>query len=537
MDERQVALPTQVRKRGGRLEPFSREKVAGALYAALTSLGAADAFLAGELADSVVHFLCLDDLPDPLPSTRIAETVIKVVHELGQPGLAWRFDLSGRERRRLEPAPSGRALPGPLSPADQIDLVDWIGSLTGPDLDRQCGQRLLEHVAGPAIYPRHLWAAHQEGLLRLGGLSHPNRLAEWTTRLAPVDVLGLVARSARLVGRRLDLEAVDVELALADLPLEAVDDVVRQAAHAADAFGLELALHLQSPAPAWSQLAVGPLFPPELFTAAEAAGGPAAHRPWREAVLSACTSLAPPLRPPTIVWHWQGTEPDAESDLVAGAWARGTPVEVVFQRTRGPKLVLPDAVLADLTLDLAVLRERQPQRFDLEGFIGKVRSLARLALSAAQAHRHFLKQTATPWPAFLLEQAGVRLRVEGWPALVPEVARDLGTTSHEEAELLLHQALARHLQPMLQAEGRTQALVAVVAPRVPWLGEHDDRDWVSLGRWLAPWGATGRVDWQPIPGEAVAPRLRQVARQTAVARLRINPSVHDGRRPRPAPHP
>ncbi|HZY85346.1 MAG TPA: ATP cone domain-containing protein, partial [Gemmataceae bacterium] len=55
MDE--PAPPTWVYKRDGRLVPFDADKISRALFAAAEGLGRADAFLARELADAVVHFL------------------------------------------------------------------------------------------------------------------------------------------------------------------------------------------------------------------------------------------------------------------------------------------------------------------------------------------------------------------------------------------------------------------------------------------------------------------------------------------------
>src|SRR5437763_1273884 len=54
--------PSWVRKCDGRLVPFEADRISRALFAATEGLGRPDAFLARELADSVVHFLAQDGL-------------------------------------------------------------------------------------------------------------------------------------------------------------------------------------------------------------------------------------------------------------------------------------------------------------------------------------------------------------------------------------------------------------------------------------------------------------------------------------------
>lgn len=511
MDERLPPLPRQVRKRGGRVESFAREKIHGALFAALASLGTSDAFFASELTDSVLHFLRHDEPPDPVPTAHIAETLIKVMRELGQAQLAYRFDLSGRERRRLEPQAASPP-PGPSLPATiPLDVIDWVNTLSGAEAARRCGAVLLEQLMGPALYPRQLWAAHVEGLLRLGGLTHPNRLAELTTRLTPRDPQGCLARAADLTSQRVDFEAVDAELGLINFPSDEIPGLVRQLAMAAAAHGLEVMLHLNAPTPTWAQPTLGPLFPPALFTPAEAASGPAAWRPWRAALTQAINLDAHPCL--GIVWHTQGTTSLDELAEAQPRWhAQGRTVEVVLRRSKTPRFETPDGILADFTLDLGVLRHRQQQRFHLDAFVGKIASLARLALSAGQTLRQFLRQTATPWPVFLLEHAQVRLTLLGIHELLPEIADEFALATLAEAEGVFHQHLARPLLPTLRAEG------AFLAPRLT-IGPHvRSEEWDHLGRCLAPWGPNGTALLHP--DADLSPWLEHVASHTAIPRVR-----------------
>lgn len=514
MEERLPPLPRQVRKRGGRTEPFAREKIQGALFAALTSMGTPDSFLASELTDSVLHFLRQDESPDPLPTTAIAETLIKVVRELGYPGLAYRFDLSGRERRRLEPAATASPPLMTWTPAEQLGILDWVNTLPGPEVTRRCGSLTLAQVIGPAIYPRHLWAAHTEQLLSLGGLTHPNRLAELTLRLSPQDPVGWLSRAGQLAGLGVNVEAADVELGLASFPVDDVPELVRQLHLTAEALGLQVGVHLNAPPPAWAQPSLGPLFPPELYGIAEAASGGVAWRPWRTAWVEALKQLQPVKPPPfagidnvpglKVVWHLGSTSAAEEAaPELSDLQARGWPVEVILYRPRSPRpdgsatrTDLPPAILATYTLHLDTLRRRHQQRLVPEAFVGKVGSLTRLALSAGQALRQFLKQTASPWPAFLLEKACIRLDLTGLGELLPELA-DIWAVSLAEAEVLFHQHLARHLGPILRHAG------AVLAPQPQLLAQDlaSQEAWVHLGRWISIWGPAstlhvlGPIEW------------------------------------------
>src|SRR5215468_6792840 len=89
--ESQSPSPTPfawVYKRDGRLVPFDADKISRSLFAATEALGRPDAFLARELTDSILHFLAADSDGGVPTTARIADTVVQVVRELGQPALA-----------------------------------------------------------------------------------------------------------------------------------------------------------------------------------------------------------------------------------------------------------------------------------------------------------------------------------------------------------------------------------------------------------------------------------------------------------------
>src|SRR5207237_1932632 len=93
-------MPDRVTKRDGRLVPFEADKISRALFAAGESLGRREPFLARELTDGVVHFLAAEGAGETPSTAGVAELVVKVVRELGQPALAEAFAEHGRKRVR-----------------------------------------------------------------------------------------------------------------------------------------------------------------------------------------------------------------------------------------------------------------------------------------------------------------------------------------------------------------------------------------------------------------------------------------------------
>src|SRR5437868_5893571 len=142
--------PAWVSKRDGRLVPFEADRISRALFAASESLGRPDAFLARELADGVVHFLAQESAGQTSTTEQIADVVVKVVRELGQPALAAAFAQHGETRQR--PA---RGVPRSL-----VEV-----------------RAALERAGRCAGYTRDLQAAGQAGLLTLTDLDTPGELA------------------------------------------------------------------------------------------------------------------------------------------------------------------------------------------------------------------------------------------------------------------------------------------------------------------------------------------------------------------------
>src|SRR5260221_9356899 len=153
-------IPAWIRKRDGRLVPFEPDRICQALFAATEHLGRPNVFLARELTDSVVHFLCEEATARPPTTIELAELVVKVVRELGQPDLARCFE---------DCVPSE-----PGGPVEQVRM----DAVAPPHvLTRAAASIPLSEISLAEVFPRNLVSAHREGLLTLTGLEHPFELA------------------------------------------------------------------------------------------------------------------------------------------------------------------------------------------------------------------------------------------------------------------------------------------------------------------------------------------------------------------------
>jgi hypothetical protein len=187
-----------VHKRDGRLVPFEADRISRALFAAAESLGQPDAFLARELTDSILHFLRVETSGSAPTTAQIADLVIKVVRELGQPALARAFaDAQTRkaesgkqaeEDQRQNPAwkagsegwdvrPGFRSAPSANTGPTPLELAQWIEQLPSPaSLVWRAGRACLSAYTLREVYTRDLVAAQSAGLLTLMGLDTPLEL-------------------------------------------------------------------------------------------------------------------------------------------------------------------------------------------------------------------------------------------------------------------------------------------------------------------------------------------------------------------------
>jgi hypothetical protein len=450
--------PAWVYKRDGRLVPFDPDKISQALFAATESLGRPNAFLARELTEGVLHFLT-GGLEGAIPTTsQVADTVAKVVRELGQPALAQAF-ADGRKQRSGEPGGSTRK-------------PEIVLRLSPDDPPAAVLSSCLRAYGLEAVYSRDLVAAHREGLITLTGLETPLQLSSWvldpaTHQAISANVsgtlLGAVHQAHRWTGQRLVLDGPEHALALAGpAAASAVADFSRELGLGLRSAGLDAVVNL-NPAlpPVWADhLAEGPLFAgrrpaPEPETLAALAEG------LLEALLAGGDG-GPPVR---VDWHL------GERDFAAPAAGRllrlarlglaHPGLAFAFDRPRKPVHLAEgldrrhDAVLLTVGLHLPRLAELTGDRPDPEIFLHKLGNLARLALSAAPQKRTFLRRHH-PGPqgvtrGFLLDRARLVVTPVGLEAAVRTLAG--GPLCGPRAGLELARSALQQLQEVFRREG------------------------------------------------------------------------------------
>jgi hypothetical protein len=458
--------PVWVRKRDGRLVPFEADKISRSLFAATETLGRPDAFLARELADGVVHFLTAEGGDTPPTTTEIAELVVKVVGQLGQPALAEAFAEHDRRRGPEETAPRSKEVVLRFSP------------------DRPLAEVLADCTRAyslQAVFTRDLVAAQDAGLLTLTGLDAPDRLAACVLgpRFWPgTSLTSAVELVARVAGGCVVLDAPEHLLAVwgrADAGGAA--DLVRQFLLGLRLTGLHAVVNLNSAAPPpWAdELAEGPLFVGQR------------RPPPPEVLLRLGDQMAAAFLEPAeagrlrIDWHLGERDftPSGQDRLLrlARLALDGAPVGFVFDRPRRPVHLAEGvdrqhpAVLLTVGLHLLRLAEQPGIHGDSAEFLRKLGSLARLALSAAVQKRDYLRRRDRDRPAdeadapavtsgFLLDRARLVVAPVGLDAVVYRLCeRGLGSGG---AALDLGKQIVQRLRDVLRQDGRAAHLDACV---------------------------------------------------------------------------
>jgi hypothetical protein len=407
-------LPSWVYKRDGRLVPFEADKISQALFAAGEAAGRSDPFLARELTDGVLHFLEKETAGTSPTTAQIADLIIKVVRELGQPGLSQSYAQGNRRRLRSSAAatPAAAAATGPVADTGQAPMVRFNVSDTPALVARNC----LREYSLQAIFSRDLVAAHREGLLTLLGLETPLELAACV-----FDLTGQTwdrgqekaawahsRRSGALVQGLLDMRrragcflAIDgPEYALT--PFASAGDLAKNSGELAaglEATGLAVIINLNCKRPPnWAdEPTEGPLF------AQVRKSTPVAHVEEYRSVL-----LEQLLRPAfagrvRIDWHLNerdfpsevgSAQPDGRLLRLVRWAADSASLSFTFDRDSYPVALAEGidrkhpAVLLAVGLNLPRLldTETNPERFLL-----KLASLSRMAVSAAVQKKSFLR--------------------------------------------------------------------------------------------------------------------------------------------------
>jgi hypothetical protein len=452
-----VGLPVWVSKRDGRLEPFDADKICAALFAASETLGVPNAFIARELTDAVLHFLDAESGETPVATAQIAEQVIKVVRELGQPALAQAF-----AQRAGVKAPTVGNTASPVPFSFSID-----------ESPESVAERCLRTYSEHAVFSRDLIAAQKAGLLLLGGLEAPRALTRSVVEL-PEEPAAKAAFWADLpelcevVSDGFVLDGPEWHRSVAIPPASLIDEVLQRLTCSARG-PLVINLNAAQP-PAWArQRLEGPLFNDE-----KSAEEPTLA-PWLDAMRRCQAGTA--RRVERWDWHLQTRDlasgPPRQCLLqIAQAMLDGAPIAFVFDRPRRPVALAEGmdrqrpAVLMEIGLDLEAFLQIAEIAGNAETFRSKLATLARMAISAGAQKRRYLRRHAEGTPltrGFLLERAALAVVPLGLNAVV----RTLTGQSPAASPLSLQFAceLVERLHDELQAAGRAAHLdVALDSP-------------------------------------------------------------------------
>jgi ATP cone domain len=408
MEDNIPAPPAWVHKRDGRQEPFDADKISRALFAASESLQRPDAFLARELTDGVVHFLT-EEIDDAAPTTnQIAELVIKVVRELGQPALAATFADHGARRVR------GERPPATVSPGDEVVL-------------RFAADAPLEKVLADCVNSYTLQTVFARDLVAAQGDELAGCvLGPPVANVAEDGVLAAVEKARRFAGGFLVIDSPEYLLAhSAKSEKEDTREFTAQLALGLRFAELRAVVNLNCAAPpTWAgDLAEGPLF----------AGQRIAPAP--EHLVSLADGLTRELLHSTVFgdqgridWHLSERDftPEAVQRLTTMAEfaLNGAAVRFVFDRPRRPVSLAEGidrqhpAVLLTVGVHLPRLAEQPGVDGDATRFLKKLGSLARLALSAAVQKREFLRRQDLFKSGFILDRARLVAAPVGLDAVV-----------------------------------------------------------------------------------------------------------------------
>jgi ATP cone domain len=392
-------LPAWVRRRDGSQVPFDADRICQSLYAAAESLGTASPFLIRELTDVVLHFLAQEPFEAIASTSQIAEQIEKIVREIGQPSLARRYAELQRQVKTVHD-PARKRITIACSDSPECFVKDC-----------------LEAYALDALFSRDVAAAIREGLLHVGGLVTPAALASLvleTPRLAELPWWLALDDWRTCGGERWIVESPEwlctrqAHPALTPHLCERLLSLPILAQRC-----IELHLNIAEP-PAWSLAHPAP----PLFTPAEDEATLPERSNFLDGLLERWKTLDAP-KIPALAWHLHErsfrdeTERRQLHDLVRQA-LQGKAIRFVFDRPRAVPMLAEGldrkcpGVLLEIGLDLAALARRLEIGADGAGFLKKLPSLARIAVSAAQQKYRFLRGVAEDSPlkrGFLLERA------------------------------------------------------------------------------------------------------------------------------------
>jgi hypothetical protein len=386
----------------------------------------------------VLHFLGADAEGGTLSTADIAETVAKVVRELGQPALARAYlDRKGKASERVDPT---KPVSVQFTPSQPLSAVL-----------AECRRA----YARSAVFTRDLVAAQHDGLLTIDGRDAPLELA--ASALVPLTpLLERLLEARQHTAGSVALDGADHALAQKGT----VSDLVRELEVGLRGTELRAVVNLNTAtAPAWADdLADGPLFTEQRSTIASDRFSVLA-----DALLSALAHGSAPIR---IDYHLSERDFAPESAerllLPIRLAGEGAPVAFVFDRPRRPVALAEGidrkhpALLLTVGLHLPRLAAMPGVSTNPELFLQKLGSLARLALSAAEQKRDFLRRHAADRPAltrgFYLDRARLMVAPLGLDAAV-KLLTGTGMCDHKTPEF--GRQVIQRLRDVLREDGRT----------------------------------------------------------------------------------
>jgi hypothetical protein len=467
-----AGIPEWVYKRDGRLVPFEADRISQALFAASETLGRPDAFLARELTEGVVHFLAAE-AGEKIPTTgQIAELIVKVVRELGQPALSQAYADGNRRRLRSADLP----VPSDVRRGDKPRSgATFALHLSATDAPARVVRRCLEEYSLHAVFGRDLAAAHRDGLVTLGGLETPLHLAGcvfdlsgrsegdgpgWARSRRPGALVQALQEFRQRAGLFLVVDGPEYALS----PFGSASDLAKNSGElwaGLEATGLAAVVNLNvARPPRWAEeSAEGPLFAERRSLGATAS--PRAHvEEFRTVLLE---QLLQPAFAGRIRVDWHLSDRDfqdntSRSRLVRLArWALNTPcLSFTFDR-ENESFALAEgvdrqhpAVLLSVGLHLLRLLEVGGR----DDFLSKLGSLARIAVSAAVQKRGFLRRQEEARDrlasGFLLDRARLVVVPVGLEAVVRALAGQ-GSCAGADGLKLAKQVLASLSASLRQA--------------------------------------------------------------------------------------
>lgn len=452
-------LPAWVYKRDGRLVPFEADHICQGLFEASEAIGRPNAFLAREMTDGVLHFLAQEQLGETTTTAHIAEMVVKVVRELGQPELSQAVG----ETFDTDPAPL------PISPRTLAD----IGFVPGED-PVGLVDRCVRHFSLQTIFSRDLAAAEREGLLELRGLDQPRQLAGMVLDSAHLEgrptwkQAWLLAKTGcQKTGHRLILDSPEWTLAGARLidQREWIHGLFAALAGSRTSLAVQVATRLP---PTWAQeRALGPLFGREV------------REQDAEARWSFLSVLAEEWRreKPDFPFHidWHIVPGDNYAAPLRTVWSNhlleaveSGLVRFVFDRPKAPILLgegmsrQHPGVLMEVGLHLDRFLRMPRIQGDAAVFLDKLPTLVRMAVTAGVQKRKYLRQHADPLRrGFLLDRSRLVLVPLGLRAVVQNLlGGDLPASRFTQD---LGRTILRQLQETAQTESRQAHLEILLA--------------------------------------------------------------------------